>query len=188
MIESYEFGKIVVRGKEYTSDVIVYEDHVDHTWQRRQSHYLADYDIPDVIADLPEVVIVGTGYAGLAATLTSRDLGLSVLLLEKMAALAEIEKGRGRLAEARRWAGSAVAAAQDLLHAIGTGTSGLNMGAVARAQQEASAAETKARGAFVIGVSEERNPLFDEWIEIPPMEEILYPLVTVVPLQLLAYL
>jgi hypothetical protein len=65
MIESYEFGKIVVRGKEYTSDVIVYEGNVDHTWQRRQSHYLGDYDIPDVIADLPEVLIVGTGKQGL---------------------------------------------------------------------------------------------------------------------------
>ncbi|MBM4462381.1 MAG: glutamine--fructose-6-phosphate transaminase (isomerizing) [Chloroflexi bacterium] len=51
----------------------------------------------------------------------------------------------------------------------------------------ANAAETKARGAFVIGVSEERNPLFDEWIEIPQTEEIFYPLVSIVPLQLLAY-
>ena len=47
--------------------------------------------------------------------------------------------------------------------------------------------ETKARKAFVIGVSEERNAIFDEWIEIPAVEEIFYPLVTIVPLQLLAY-
>ena len=51
----------------------------------------------------------------------------------------------------------------------------------------ANAAETKARGAFIIGVSEERHPLFDEWIEIDSVEEIFYPLVTIVPLQLLAY-
>jgi len=51
----------------------------------------------------------------------------------------------------------------------------------------ANTAETKARGAFVIGVSEERHPLFDEWIEIHNVEEIFYPLVTIVPLQLLAY-
>ncbi len=50
-----------------------------------------------------------------------------------------------------------------------------------------NAMETKARGAFVIGVSDERNPVFDEWIEIHKVEEIFYPLVTVVPLQLLAY-
>ena len=47
--------------------------------------------------------------------------------------------------------------------------------------------EAKARGAYVIGVSERWEEVFDEWIEIPPVEEIFYPLVTVVPLQLLAY-
>ena len=51
----------------------------------------------------------------------------------------------------------------------------------------ANAAETKARGAYVIGVSEKWHPLFDEWIEIHDVEEIFYPLVTIVPLQLLAY-
>jgi len=47
--------------------------------------------------------------------------------------------------------------------------------------------ETKARGAFVIGVSDKSNPAFDEWIKIPKVEEIFYPLVSIVPLQLLAY-
>jgi len=47
--------------------------------------------------------------------------------------------------------------------------------------------EAKARGAYVIGVSERREEVFDEWIEIPQVEEIFYPLVMVVPLQLLAY-
>ena len=51
----------------------------------------------------------------------------------------------------------------------------------------ANAHETKARGAFVIGVSEENNLIFDDWLEIPQVEEIFQPLVTVVPLQLLAY-
>ncbi len=48
-------------------------------------------------------------------------------------------------------------------------------------------AETRARGAFVIGVSDQPEPSFDEWIKIPPVEEIFYPLVSIVPLQLLAY-
>lgn len=51
----------------------------------------------------------------------------------------------------------------------------------------ANAHETKARGAFVIGLSEETNPIFDAWIPIPDVDEIFQPLVTVVPLQLLAY-
>jgi len=51
----------------------------------------------------------------------------------------------------------------------------------------ANITEAKARGAFVVGVSDQPDPSFDEWIEIPSVEEILYPLVTVVPLHLLAY-
>jgi glucosamine--fructose-6-phosphate aminotransferase (isomerizing) len=48
-------------------------------------------------------------------------------------------------------------------------------------------AETKARGAFITGISDRHEQSFDEWIEIPKVEEIFYPLVSVVPLQLLAY-
>ena len=51
----------------------------------------------------------------------------------------------------------------------------------------ANVAETKARGAFVIGVSDRENKLFDEWVRIPSVEEPLYPLVAVIPLQLFAY-
>jgi len=51
----------------------------------------------------------------------------------------------------------------------------------------ANAAECQARGALIIGVSDENNPLFDEWIQIPRVEEVFYPLVSIVPLQLLAY-
>jgi len=51
----------------------------------------------------------------------------------------------------------------------------------------ANAHETKARGAFVIGLSETNNPIFDDWVAIPDVDEIFQPLVSVVPLQLLAY-
>ena len=50
-----------------------------------------------------------------------------------------------------------------------------------------NAYEVKARGAFVIGISDESNAVFDEWISIPKVDEIFYPLIAVVPLQLLAY-
>lgn len=48
-------------------------------------------------------------------------------------------------------------------------------------------AETKARRALTIGVSDQQEEIFDEWIKIPQVEEIFYPLVCIVPLQLLAY-
>ena len=50
-----------------------------------------------------------------------------------------------------------------------------------------NAMETKARGAFIIGLSDKNNEIFDKWIKLPKVEEIFYPLVSVVPLQLLAY-
>jgi glucosamine--fructose-6-phosphate aminotransferase (isomerizing) len=50
-----------------------------------------------------------------------------------------------------------------------------------------SAAESKARGGLIVGISDENDPLFDEWVQVPKAEEIFYPLITVVPLQLLAY-
>ena len=48
-------------------------------------------------------------------------------------------------------------------------------------------AEAKARGAFIIGVSDQHEQSFDEWIKIPALAEVFYPLVSIVPLQLLAY-
>jgi len=46
--------------------------------------------------------------------------------------------------------------------------------------------EVKARGAFVIGVASENNPVFDFWIKVPdagPAQGI----VNIIPIQLLAY-
>ncbi len=47
--------------------------------------------------------------------------------------------------------------------------------------------EIKARGGFIIGVSDENNEIYDQWIEIPKVNEICYPLVAIMPLHLLAY-
>ena len=47
--------------------------------------------------------------------------------------------------------------------------------------------EAKARGAHVIGVSNSQSMIFDDVIKISSCEELLYPLATTIPLQLLAY-
>ena len=65
MIDSYDFGKIVIDGKEYREDVIIWPDHVDCPWWREEGHNLALKDISEVIKAKPEVLIVGTGYSGL---------------------------------------------------------------------------------------------------------------------------
>ncbi len=48
-------------------------------------------------------------------------------------------------------------------------------------------AETAARGAYVIGISDRHDASFDDWIQIPEVPELFYPMATVIPLQLLAY-
>ncbi len=50
-----------------------------------------------------------------------------------------------------------------------------------------SANEIKARGAKIIGISDKKNDVYDHWIEIPSVDEALYPIVEIVPIQLLAY-
>jgi len=47
--------------------------------------------------------------------------------------------------------------------------------------------EIKARGAIVVGVSDVNSNKYDEWIKIPRVNELLYPVLEVIPLQLLAY-
>ena len=50
-----------------------------------------------------------------------------------------------------------------------------------------SANEIKARGAKIIGISDKKSDVYDYWVEIPPIDEILYPIIEIIPIQLLAY-
>jgi hypothetical protein len=63
-IDDYVFGRIVIDGKAYTSDVIVYPDRVHSSWWRKEGHYLQEEDLVDIVAADPEVVIIGTGNSG----------------------------------------------------------------------------------------------------------------------------
>jgi glucosamine--fructose-6-phosphate aminotransferase (isomerizing) len=46
--------------------------------------------------------------------------------------------------------------------------------------------EVKSRGGYVIGVSSERDEIFDYWIKVPEAEE-LNPIIQIIPIQILAY-
>jgi glucosamine--fructose-6-phosphate aminotransferase (isomerizing) len=50
-----------------------------------------------------------------------------------------------------------------------------------------NATEAKSRGAYIIAISDRKNEIYDFWIKIPKIDELLYPIIAVVPLQLLAY-
>jgi len=60
-IKSYEFGRIAIDDKVYTSDVIVYEDHVNCSWWRKEGHYLQTEDIEEMLNVKPGVIVIGTG-------------------------------------------------------------------------------------------------------------------------------
>ena len=64
-IEHYSFGKIIIDGKSYTSDVIIYPDRVIASWWRKEGHNLNIADLTDVIEAKPDILVVGTGYSGL---------------------------------------------------------------------------------------------------------------------------
>ena len=50
-----------------------------------------------------------------------------------------------------------------------------------------SANQIKARGAKIIGLSAKKSNVYDYWIDIPSIDEALYPLIEIVPIQLLSY-
>ncbi len=64
MIDSYSFGQIVIDGQAYWSDVIIYGDRVDAKWWRKEGHRLQPEDIADILNARPDILIIGTGYAG----------------------------------------------------------------------------------------------------------------------------
>ncbi len=65
MIDSYEFGRIVINGKRYSNDLILFPDKVKDGWWRKEGHQIHIEDLKDVLKVKPEVLVVGTGYSGL---------------------------------------------------------------------------------------------------------------------------
>ena len=66
-IDSYSFGRIVINGQVYTSDVIIYRGRMDASWWRKEGRRLHSEDIADVLNEHPDSIIIGTGYDGVMA-------------------------------------------------------------------------------------------------------------------------
>jgi hypothetical protein len=73
LIDSYEFGRIVVDGKIFTSDVIIYPERVKGDWWRKEGHELRIDDLEDVLDQNPEVIVVGTGNPGIMKVLPETE-------------------------------------------------------------------------------------------------------------------
>ena len=69
IIDSYQFGLIVVSGKKYSSDIIIFPHSIRDNWWKKRGHELCLEDIAEVITENPEVLVVGTGVSGLMKVL-----------------------------------------------------------------------------------------------------------------------
>lgn len=97
MIEAYQFGEIRISGKNYHNDLIVYPDHIDSKWWRKQGHALNIDDIRDVIDAKPDVIIVGTGQPGMMRvseeTLAKiKDLNIEIMVMPTEQACKEFNR------------------------------------------------------------------------------------------------
>ncbi len=64
-IDYYDFGVIVIDGKEYRHDVIITPKGVKSDWWRLEGHRLQLPDVRDYLAESVDAVVIGTGYSGL---------------------------------------------------------------------------------------------------------------------------
>ncbi len=93
-IDSFSFGKISIGGKVFAGDVIVYPDRVECPWVREEEHRPQINEFADIVSDPPDVLVIGTGYAGVMSVadqvrnyLTSRGIDVHV---EKTKAAVEL--------------------------------------------------------------------------------------------------
>jgi len=66
MIQQYQFGSIIINGKEYHNDVEIRWDGQVLDWWRKQNHIIDLEDIKRALEQKPELIIIGTGAYGVA--------------------------------------------------------------------------------------------------------------------------
>jgi hypothetical protein len=69
LIDDYEFGSIQIDGRTYTSDVILAPESVSDSWWREKGHELNRTDLEPVMADNPDILVIGTGANGAVTVL-----------------------------------------------------------------------------------------------------------------------
>jgi hypothetical protein len=102
-IEEYSFGRIVIGGRAFRRDVIVFPDRVVPEWWRQSGHRLDRADLDEVLSFGPDLLIVGTGASGIMQVPSSTvealgEAGIEVRALptDKAVHLFNEEAARGR--------------------------------------------------------------------------------------------
>jgi hypothetical protein len=84
MIDSYTTGShMTIGGKKYHQDLKIIRGQVGANWWRIQGHRLHTDDITDILSARPDVLVIGTGYAGqmripdtVRAAIESREISI----------------------------------------------------------------------------------------------------------------
>lgn len=97
MIDSYDFGRIVVDGREFRSDIILDAGSVYADWWRKEGHALCLEDLNEVLKRDPKVLIVGTGYSGLVKVKPEiveklESLGIELIIMKTEEACREYNR------------------------------------------------------------------------------------------------
>lgn len=85
-IDRYDFGELVVDGREIRTDVLLTPDGVQEHWWRSEGHMLRLEDLGGVLDRHPERLVIGSGAfgrmrldPGLSAELAARGVTVEVL-------------------------------------------------------------------------------------------------------------
>lgn len=95
-IQNYEFGKIVINGKEYKQDLKIFSNSVKENWWRSQGHFLQVEDLEDVFNLKIKKLIIGKGYYGEmkvsdAVRKKAKELGIELIEKDSKEAIKEYE-------------------------------------------------------------------------------------------------
>ncbi|RDV83947.1 Mth938-like domain-containing protein [Ammonifex thiophilus] len=67
-VDKYSFGEVIVEGKTYHQDILIFPDRV-LSWWRQRGHEVALSDLTEALKVHPEVLVIGTGAYGVVRVL-----------------------------------------------------------------------------------------------------------------------
>jgi hypothetical protein len=96
-IENYTFGTLVIEGKKYTKDLILYPNKVITNWWREEGHSLCMKDLEVIKENKPDILIIGTGAYGRMKIPNEirnkiKDLEIKVIVKKSAAAVKKYNK------------------------------------------------------------------------------------------------
>jgi len=97
MIDSYSFGNIIIDGKKFIKDLIIFPEKINSSWRRKIGHFLSEDDISEILDYKPGILIIGTGASGLMKVDDKvkeklRSLGIESIIKKTSDAVAEYNR------------------------------------------------------------------------------------------------